>query len=336
MIVHAKNIRGMGALVLSKNLIFHLQKEISVVLASFELSKMIIRTNTQYQLILFQFSYLRRLYELLFRKFDFGEEGCLVLGDIPLRMASKQVVFFHNTNLIKYNNIRSFDSLKLFINQWLFLRNLKYVDVFVVQSQPMKKDLGSYLESLGLTACDVCISCVPFKIDQDRGARTCIKGDKVRFFYPARDYPHKNHKLLFEAYEKLNTIFLKSELLLTLEPNRIKLKGIKALGEISQKKVLNILDRDNTVLVFPSLSESFGLPLVEALELDIPILASDLPFAREICGKCAIYFDPHSVSSLILAASKIRINSNVKRVKRNIGLYELTAKHILKVMLYDT
>ena len=63
-------------------------------------------------------------------------------------MASKQVVFFHNTNLIKYNNIRSFDSLKLFINQWLFLRNLKYVDVFVVQSQPMKKDLGSYLESL--------------------------------------------------------------------------------------------------------------------------------------------------------------------------------------------
>ena len=59
MIVHAKNIRGMGALVLSKNLIFHLQKEISVVLASFELSKMIIRTNTQYQLILFQFSYLR-------------------------------------------------------------------------------------------------------------------------------------------------------------------------------------------------------------------------------------------------------------------------------------
>ena len=53
--------------------------------------------------------------------------------------------------------------------------NLKYVDVFVVQSQPMKKDLGSYLESLGLTDFDVCISCVPFKKDQDRGARHVLK-----------------------------------------------------------------------------------------------------------------------------------------------------------------
>jgi glycosyltransferase involved in cell wall biosynthesis len=43
-------------------------------------------------------------------------------------------------------------------------------------------------------------------------------------------------------------------------------------------------------LVYPSQYEGFGLPLVEAMASGIPILASDTPINREICGAAADYF----------------------------------------------
>lgn len=52
------------------------------------------------------------------------------------------------------------------------------------------------------------------------------------------------------------------------------------------------------VFVFPSLVESFGLPMVEALQADVPIVASDRPLAREILRDAAIYIDPLDPASI--------------------------------------
>lgn len=51
-------------------------------------------------------------------------------------------------------------------------------------------------------------------------------------------------------------------------------------------------------LVFPSLAEGFGLPIVEALSYGTPVLASDIEVFREIGGKRVRYFDPRDVASL--------------------------------------
>lgn len=59
-------------------------------------------------------------------------------------------------------------------------------------------------------------------------------------------------------------------------------------------------------LVFPSLTESYGLPLVEAMTIGMPIVAADRPYARELCGATGIYFDPHSPASLLRALSDLR------------------------------
>ena len=45
-------------------------------------------------------------------------------------------------------------------------------------------------------------------------------------------------------------------------------------------------------MVFPSLAESFGLPLVEAMAAGCPVAAADRPYAREVAGPAAVYFDP--------------------------------------------
>jgi glycosyltransferase involved in cell wall biosynthesis len=51
--------------------------------------------------------------------------------------------------------------------------------------------------------------------------------------------------------------------------------------------------------LFPSLCESFGHPLVEAMALGKPLIAADRPYARELCGPHALYVDPGRPEELV-------------------------------------
>lgn len=51
-------------------------------------------------------------------------------------------------------------------------------------------------------------------------------------------------------------------------------------------------------LILPTLLETFGLPYLEAMQFERPILTSDLDFARDVCGPAARYFDPHDPRSV--------------------------------------
>lgn len=61
-------------------------------------------------------------------------------------------------------------------------------------------------------------------------------------------------------------------------------------------------------LVFPSLYEGFGIPPLEAMTLGCPVIASDIPPAREVCADAALYFDPADDAALAahMAESLIR------------------------------
>jgi glycosyltransferase involved in cell wall biosynthesis len=67
--------------------------------------------------------------------------------------------------------------------------------------------------------------------------------------------------------------------------------GIHLAGRISDGE-LALLLRNARALVFPSLYEGFGLPLVEAQALDCPVIASDRASIPEVAGDGAMYFDP--------------------------------------------
>jgi glycosyltransferase involved in cell wall biosynthesis len=59
------------------------------------------------------------------------------------------------------------------------------------------------------------------------------------------------------------------------------------------------------VFVFPSFMEGFGLPPLEALALGVPVVCSDIPVIREVCGDAVRYsdpFDPRSIADQVRSA----------------------------------
>ena len=59
--------------------------------------------------------------------------------------------------------------------------------------------------------------------------------------------------------------------------------------------------RSATALVTASRDEGFGIPLVEAMSLGIPVVVSDIPIFREIGGAAALYFDPSNAEGVAAA-----------------------------------
>ena len=58
-------------------------------------------------------------------------------------------------------------------------------------------------------------------------------------------------------------------------------------------------------LIMPSFAEGFGVPIIEALAANTPVLCSDIPVFREVAGELADYFDPFSTESVCASVTRV-------------------------------
>ena len=134
--------------------------------------------------------------------------------------------------------------------------------------------------------------------------------------YPANFWPHKNHERLLAATQRVVREEPEFQLVLcgALDENREKLRGaVEARGLEENVRLLPYLDDADTTallqgaefLVYPSLFEGFGLPVLEAMALETPVACSDLPALLEVAREAALFFDPEDVEGI--AATMLRM-----------------------------
>jgi glycosyltransferase involved in cell wall biosynthesis len=96
---------------------------------------------------------------------------------------------------------------------------------------------------------------------------------------------------------------------------------IQILNELSHSDCLVAIIKSKA-LIYVSLSESYGLPLVEASALNIPILASRLDYVKDVCNP-QLVFDPLSAISIANSVKKFLAAPKFVRGKINDRLKDL-------------
>jgi glycosyltransferase involved in cell wall biosynthesis len=136
------------------------------------------------------------------------------------------------------------------------------------------------------------------------------------FLYPAVTRPHKNHRLLIEAFAGVVATDPDVLLLLpggagTAEPVVRELVARRGLGANVRRlgrvptPLLAALLREATALTFPSTYEGFGLPIAEAMAIGCPVIASNVTAMPEVVGPAGILLDPGDRDAWTAAMARV-------------------------------
>lgn len=142
--------------------------------------------------------------------------------------------------------------------------------------------------------------------------------------FPANTWRHKNHACAVEALRILRERDRLDPILVLAgapkEAHRALCEQVHAAGLSRQVRVLGYchptrlpaLYRGAAALVFPSLFEGFGLPLVEAMWSDCPVVCSDVTSLPEIAGDAALLVDPRSPEQLAEGIARVLTDADTR------------------------
>ena len=94
-------------------------------------------------------------------------------------------------------------------------------------------------------------------------------------------------------------------------------ENIKHLG--NNEEILPSLYKNALCLIYPSLYEGFGIPLLEAMQSDCPILCCETPAIKEIGENAAIYFEKGNEESFIHNLDKIVYSNDLSNKLKKLG-----------------
>ena len=323
--VHLTNVSGAGATQLVKSLLPALEKNATVFVSEMYLpdhgdlakyQKLQLNTLSMRYRRWLPNAISRVLECLVLARFFAGHTPLLVLGDLPLRCKAFQTVFVQTPHLINPKKTNwSMDGMKFAILRFIFRINAKFAHAFIVQTPLMREALSLSYPTIA-NKIHVISQPPPAWLLGASIRNAILKKDKLNLIYPSAGYPHKNHKLLASLNAESTDVWPINNLKITLPIDQHpapKVAWIQCVDFLSPLDMIKSYQEADGLL-FLSIEESYGFPLVEAMYMGLPIVCPDLPYAHALCGEGAIYFDPHSIDSLLVAVQDLhsRISSGWK------------------------
>ena len=117
--------------------------------------------------------------------------------------------------------------------------------------------------------------------------------------------PRKNINAVIRAFRKMPQADLvvigyagSASRIRNLPPN------IRFAGYVDEQEKATLIAEAHG-LIMPSFAEGFGVPIIEALAANTPVLCSDIPVFREVAGELADYFDPFSTESICASITRV-------------------------------
>lgn len=228
------------------------------------------------------------------------------------------------------NDLRSLKS-------WLFNSSIRQCDHVITISEHSKRDM---IEHLGLA--EERISVTPLGVDpvyferideQERAAVLSQHGLRPGFFlFVGTLQPRKNLPRILQAFQQLPADVRKEHPLIIVgrdgwnnEDLMPQLQALEARGEgrwlsyLPQAQVMALLQSAGA-LMFPSLYEGFGLPVIEAFAAQCPVIASNSSSLPEVTGNAAWAVDPYDVDSISAAMRDLLADETLRAQRVELGL----------------
>lgn len=243
----------------------------------------------------------------------------LIITHFPTRRATKLGPILYKAKQIGY---------KIVI--WLAAKKAKRI---ITVSQFSKQEIVKHFKLKDEKVVVTYEACDPPK--QVGGTFTNIaerfKITKPYLLYVGNTYPHKNLERLVYAFRKLRNEE-KIDIQLVLVGKRdyfserleilVNEQGMKRdviFPGFVKDEELPLFYRSALLYVFPSSIEGFGLPPLEAMSYDLPVVSSNAPCMPEILGEAAKYFHPDEISDIVQVLKQVIQDKQIQENLREKG-----------------
>lgn len=244
----------------------------------------------------------------------------------PIKLNARVFTYFHQTlflNLPQGFNFRHrfIFKLKTLVFSYL-LRNTDYV---FVQTNFMKKGL---VKKFSCNNDNILLK--PFYPNEDLKISKTKKENT--FIYVSSGYEHKNQFRLINSFCDFYDEMHQGKLILTINnknfknlSNLIDKKNnlgypIENIGYVSRSELIKHY-ADSEYLIFPSLEESFGLGIVEAIECGCKVVGADLPYMHQVCDPSILFnpFKGDDIKRALIDAVLKREKPTIKKINNEIN-----------------
>ena len=248
-------------------------------------------------------------------------------GFIPLGMGIPKVSMVHDVAFLRYPQYLQ-PRIRAFYQKWM-PRYLAYTDHIITVSEFSKRELiAGYQvpeDKISVVYNGVTDAYKPLNTESKEAARNRFAGGHPYFVYLGAIHPRKNILTLVRAFEQFksqsqNDFHLviagraswhTEDVFQAIDKSPFK-SSIHLPGYIPTVDAIHLVGGAEA-MIYPSVYEGFGLPLVEAMASGVPVICSNVSSLPEVAAHAALLFDPNDIEQLAHQMKRISSEDTLRR-----------------------